>query len=88
MWETLVGSNLGLDTDILNKNLLWYFSVQTYLRLSHDSFLSHPSSSFNKGRGTSNTTSLLVLIKRHVSAYSEAIIRLINGEVRQTQLVY
>ena len=29
----------------------------------------------NKGWGTSNTTSLLVLIKRHVSAYSEAIIR-------------
>ena len=28
-----------------------------------------------KRSGTSNTTSLLVLIKRHVSAYSEAIIR-------------
>ena len=29
----------------------------------------------NKGQGASNTTSLLVLIKRHVSAYSEAVIR-------------
>jgi hypothetical protein len=32
----LIGSYVGLDTDILNKNLLWFFSVQTCLRLSHD----------------------------------------------------
>ena len=30
----------------------------------------------NKGKGTSNTTSLLVLIKQHVSDYWEAIVRL------------
>jgi hypothetical protein len=72
MFLTLTYFILHYFIQLTWQGIMLYVKV---LNRDHNSEHNYNLHIYNNGWGTSNITSLLVLIKRHVSAYSEAIIR-------------